>query len=49
MSESSPAPDPRPRPSPPPRPSDWNLANALTVLRILLVPVYGWLLLSEGR
>ncbi|MCE1180528.1 MAG: CDP-diacylglycerol--glycerol-3-phosphate 3-phosphatidyltransferase [Micrococcales bacterium] len=31
-----------------PPPSPWNIANALTVLRILLVPVYGWLLLSDG-
>ncbi|MEO7131917.1 MAG: CDP-diacylglycerol--glycerol-3-phosphate 3-phosphatidyltransferase [Dermatophilaceae bacterium] len=30
---------------PAPKPTDWNLPNALTVLRILLVPVYGWLLL----
>ncbi|WP_116113706.1 CDP-diacylglycerol--glycerol-3-phosphate 3-phosphatidyltransferase [Austwickia chelonae] len=29
-------------------PSPWNLPNALTVLRILMVPLYGWLLLSEG-
>jgi len=29
-------------------PSNWNLPNALTVLRIALVPVYGWLLLSAG-
>ncbi|MDX6309619.1 MAG: CDP-diacylglycerol---glycerol-3-phosphate 3-phosphatidyltransferase [Nocardioidaceae bacterium] len=29
-------------------PSVWNLANALTTLRILLVPVLGWLLLSDG-
>lgn len=28
--------------------SAWNLANALTVLRLLLVPVLGWLLLREG-
>lgn len=26
-------------------PSAWNIANALTVLRLLLVPVFGWLLL----
>ena len=32
----------------PPRVSPWNLPNALTVLRILLVPVFGWLLLTEG-
>lgn len=28
--------------------SPWNLPNALTVLRILLVPLYGWLLLADG-
>lgn len=28
--------------------SAWNIANALTVLRILLVPVFGWLLLYDG-
>jgi CDP-diacylglycerol--glycerol-3-phosphate 3-phosphatidyltransferase len=28
--------------------SVWNLANALTALRLLLVPVFGWLLLAEG-
>lgn len=32
---------------PAPRPTDWNLPNALTVLRILLVPVYGALLLHD--
>ena len=32
---------------PSPRPSDWNLPNTLTVLRIVLVPVYGWLLLYD--
>ncbi|KGN34682.1 CDP-diacylglycerol--glycerol-3-phosphate 3-phosphatidyl-transferase [Knoellia sinensis KCTC 19936] len=26
-------------------PSAWNIANGLTVLRLLLVPVFGWLLL----
>ncbi|MFN8097077.1 MAG: CDP-diacylglycerol--glycerol-3-phosphate 3-phosphatidyltransferase [Dermatophilaceae bacterium] len=30
------------------RVSNWNLPNALTVGRILLVPVYGWLLLRDG-
>lgn len=30
------------------QPSAWNIANALTMLRILLVPVYGWLLLMDG-
>ena len=29
-------------------PSAWNLPNALTTLRILLVPVFGWLLLADG-
>lgn len=29
-------------------PSAWNLPNFLTVLRILLVPVFGWLLLYDG-
>lgn len=28
--------------------SPWNLANALTVLRIALVPVFAWLLLHDG-
>lgn len=29
-------------------PSVWNIANALTFVRILLVPVLGWLLLREA-
>jgi CDP-diacylglycerol--glycerol-3-phosphate 3-phosphatidyltransferase len=36
---------------PPPQdlePSAWNLANALTVLRLLLVPLLAWLLLRDG-
>ncbi len=28
-------------------PSAWNLANLVTVVRILLVPVFGWLLLAH--
>ena len=32
---------------PPPRPTDWNVPNALTVLRVLLVPVYGLLLMHD--
>ena len=28
-------------------PSAWNIANYLTVLRLLLVPVFGWLLLAD--
>lgn len=31
-----------------PQVSSWNIPNALTVLRMLLVPVFGWLLLTEG-
>jgi CDP-diacylglycerol---glycerol-3-phosphate 3-phosphatidyltransferase len=29
-------------------PSNWNLPNALTTLRIFLVPFYGWALLVDG-
>jgi CDP-diacylglycerol---glycerol-3-phosphate 3-phosphatidyltransferase len=29
-------------------PSNWNLPNGLTLLRILMVPLFGWLLLAEG-
>ncbi|MDE9366212.1 CDP-diacylglycerol--glycerol-3-phosphate 3-phosphatidyltransferase [Luteipulveratus sp. YIM 133132] len=28
--------------------SNWNVANYLTMLRIALVPVFGWLLLADG-
>ena len=35
-------------PLPVPPPSVWNIANALTVLRILLVPVFAWLLLRDS-
>ncbi|HYJ68899.1 MAG TPA: CDP-diacylglycerol--glycerol-3-phosphate 3-phosphatidyltransferase [Nocardioidaceae bacterium] len=28
-------------------PSNWNLANALTVSRLVLVPLFGWLLLTD--
>lgn len=31
-----------------PQASPWNVPNALTVLRILMVPVFGWLLISHG-
>lgn len=34
--------------SPETPPSVWNVANALTMLRIALVPVFGWLLLHES-
>ncbi len=30
------------------QPSAWNVANALTVLRLLLVPLLAWLLLRDG-
>ena len=29
-------------------PSAWNVANALTLTRIALVPLFGWLLLGDG-
>ncbi|MDQ3615434.1 MAG: CDP-diacylglycerol--glycerol-3-phosphate 3-phosphatidyltransferase [Actinomycetota bacterium] len=29
-------------------PSNWNIANALTTLRIVLVPFFGWALLVDG-
>ena len=29
-------------------PSPWNIANGLTVLRVVLVPLFGWLLLRQG-
>jgi CDP-diacylglycerol---glycerol-3-phosphate 3-phosphatidyltransferase len=35
-------------PAPSARPSNWNLANGLTTLRIVLVPLFGWLLLRDG-
>ena len=31
-----------------PQASSWNIPNALTVLRILMVPLFGWLLLAHG-
>ncbi|MGC5584181.1 CDP-diacylglycerol--glycerol-3-phosphate 3-phosphatidyltransferase [Ornithinimicrobium sp. W1665] len=31
-----------------PQASPWNVPNALTVLRILMVPLFGWLLLAHG-
>lgn len=39
-------PDPLALPSQPV--SNWNIANALTVARIVMVPIFGWLLLREG-
>jgi len=32
----------------PPQASAWNIANALTLLRIALVPVFAWFLLHDG-
>ena len=32
----------------PPQASAWNIANAFTILRIALVPVFAWLLLHDG-
>ena len=32
----------------PPQASVWNIANALTMLRIALVPVFAWFLLHDG-
>ncbi|HSP60447.1 MAG TPA: CDP-diacylglycerol--glycerol-3-phosphate 3-phosphatidyltransferase [Ornithinimicrobium sp.] len=31
-----------------PQASPWNVPNALTVLRIFMVPLFGWLLLAHG-
>ncbi len=31
-----------------PKPNNWNLPNALTTLRILMVPFFGWALLVDG-
>jgi len=36
------------QPTPQPAPSNWNLPNALTTLRILMVPFFGWALLHDG-
>ena len=36
-----------PRPEPPGKVSPWNIANILTMLRILIVPFFGWALLYE--
>jgi len=38
----------RTAPRAPAAPSNWNLANGLTLLRLLLVPFFVWLLLEEG-
>lgn len=48
MDPLTPEPDPAARPVPQPEPSAWNIANALTVLRLFLVPLFGWLLLFDN-
>jgi CDP-diacylglycerol---glycerol-3-phosphate 3-phosphatidyltransferase len=35
-------------PEPEPAPSNWNVPNALTTLRIVMVPFFGWALLTDG-
>lgn len=35
------------RPGDAPQASIWNIANALTALRLVLVPVFGWVLLAQ--
>ncbi|HET9501614.1 MAG TPA: CDP-diacylglycerol--glycerol-3-phosphate 3-phosphatidyltransferase [Marmoricola sp.] len=35
-------------PDPEHTPSNWNVPNALTTLRIVLVPFFGWALLTDG-
>jgi CDP-diacylglycerol---glycerol-3-phosphate 3-phosphatidyltransferase len=30
------------------KPTNWNLPNALTTLRIIMVPIFGWALLVDG-
>src|SRR3954465_12454804 len=38
------------QPPPEPAPSNWNLPNALTTLRIRMVPFFGWaLLVDDGQ
>jgi CDP-diacylglycerol--glycerol-3-phosphate 3-phosphatidyltransferase len=32
----------------PAKPSNWNIPNALTTLRIVMVPFFGWALLADG-
>ena len=31
-----------------PQVSNWNVPNALTTLRIVMVPFFGWALLHDG-
>jgi len=48
MSAGRPAPDTSGAGATADPPTNWNLPNALTALRILLVPLFGWLLLHDG-
>ncbi|MCU1478863.1 MAG: CDP-diacylglycerol--glycerol-3-phosphate 3-phosphatidyltransferase, partial [Subtercola sp.] len=32
----------------PERPSNWNLPNAITIVRILLAPLFFWMLLADN-
>lgn len=41
-------PDQRVSPAPDDQPSPWNIANAFTAIRVLMVPLFGWLLLRES-
>ena len=34
-------------PSPAGKPSNWNVPNALTTLRLVMVPLFAWLLLAS--
>jgi CDP-diacylglycerol---glycerol-3-phosphate 3-phosphatidyltransferase len=48
QADAPPAPDVPPAPDAPPAPRLLNVANELTVLRLLLVPVFVWFLLAGG-
>jgi CDP-diacylglycerol--glycerol-3-phosphate 3-phosphatidyltransferase len=39
---------PPPASAPLPRPSNWNIPNIITVVRILLAPLFVWMLLADG-
>jgi CDP-diacylglycerol---glycerol-3-phosphate 3-phosphatidyltransferase len=38
----------QPAPGSAEKPTNWNLPNALTTLRIIMVPIFGWALLIDG-
>ena len=48
MSTSSPGTGSEAAGSPAAAPSVWNIANGLTILRLVLVPVFAWLLFRDG-